>query len=176
MNSSPHFTANYQAVGRDFDLSRNSSLRTLETTAVSITEAAVASGFLKAVLSTVTSPLPLDLIINYGLSEVRCYRPYYVRAGNFFKTERAAEDLLHLERFKMFSEMYRVHEFRLVLCAEVYDWFAEEGTRALECVVEAERMNGGFDYLSCEPLVICARLTDFQVNMGGKWAVAVCLL
>ena len=40
--------------------------------------------------------------------------------------------------------------------------------RALECVVEAERKNGGFDYLPYEPPVIYARLTNFQVITEGE--------
>jgi len=83
-------------------------------------------------------------------------------------SERDAEALVHRERFKVFSKMYMVREFRLVLCAEVFDCSAEEATRALECVVGAERMNGGLDYLAYEPLVIRTRITDFQVNAGGK--------
>jgi len=135
---------------------------------MSITSAGnVASGFLKAVLSTVTSPLPLDVVINYGLC---WHRPSSVHVA---PSERDAEALAHLERFKVFSEMYMVREFRLVLCAEVFDWDAEEATRALECAVEAERMNGGFDYLAYKPLVTRARLADFEVNTRGEGPAAL---
>ena len=166
-----------------FDLSHNSSLRMLETTAISITTAGdVASGFLKTVLSTVTSPLPLELVINYGTSEVYCHSPSYIRVGMVSPSERAAETLIHQERFKVFSEMYAVREFRLVLCADVFDRDAEDTTRALESVVEAERMSGGFDYLSCEPLIISemrsprTRRTDDQVGAGGGWVIVTCAL
>ena len=163
-------------MGWDFDLSRNSSLRTLETTAISITRAPgdVASEFLKAVLlSTVTSPLPLDVVVNY----------YAWDAGYHWNTticvtpsERAAELLAHRARFKVFSEMYTVREFRLVFCAEVRGHEAEEAMRALERIVEAERMDGGFDYLSCEPSVIRTHFAGFQVHARSRGPVVVCVL
>ena len=151
-----------------FDLSRNSSLRTLETTAISITAAGdAASCFLKTVLSTVTSPLPLELVINYDMSDVRCYRPSYIRIGRVSPSERAAETLVHQERFKVFSEMHAVRQFRLVLCADILDHTVEDTTRALESVVKAERMDGGFDYLSCEPLVISEMRTIRTRSTGA---------
>jgi hypothetical protein len=56
--------------------------------------------------------------------------------------------------FKVVGEMYRVREFRLVLCANVQDCTMERTIRALEECVEAERKNGGLDYLPGEPLII----------------------
>ena len=180
----PQFTADYQAVRRDFDLSRNSSLRMLETTAVSIADAGdAASGFLKAVLSTVTSPLPLVLLVGYGAYEVRCHTPSYVRDCALSPSKRAAEDLVHLRRFKLFSEMFMVREFRLVLCTDVLGCAAaEDAKRALERIVKAERMNGGFDYLPCEPVIISemryprTRRTDTQVGAGDGRTLVTCAL
>jgi len=152
---------------------------------VSITAAGdIASDFLKAVLSTVTSPLPLDLVINYDAFEVRCHVPPATRARDISPSEYAAEALVHLELFKVFSEIYMVREFRLVLCADEPppDPAAEDATRALECIVKAERMNGGFDYLSCEPLIISemrslrTRFTDDQVGAGGGQFIVTCAL
>jgi len=79
-------------------------------------------------------------------------------------------------RFKAFSEMYMVRKFRLVFCAEVCGREAEEAMQALERVVEAERTNGGFDYLSCEPSVIRAHPTDFRVDAKHEVPVVVCVL
>ena len=139
----------------NFDLSRNSSLRTLETTAKSITAAGeAASGFLKTVLSTVTSPLPLDLLINYGAFGVSCHLPPPIRVWGVSPSKRAAEALVHQERFKLFSEMHMLREFRLVLCADVPDHVAEVVTRALERVLEAVRKNGGLGQLPRQSLVI----------------------
>ena len=160
MNSSPQFIANDQAVRLDFDLSRNKRLKTLETTAESITAAGdAASGFLKAVLSTIASPLPLDVVITYGDNDIdRCV--YYFPKGRPVRVkyspqeQRATVALHHPERFKVFSEMHRMREFRLVLCADVLDCIAEHAVGVLERVVEEERMNGRLDYLRCEPLII----------------------
>ena len=168
---------------RDFDLSRNSSLRTLETTANSITTAGdAASGFLKTVLSTIISPLPLDVLIGYGTFVVRCHMPCYVRVWDISPSERAAEVLLHLERLKVLSGVYMVREFRLVRCADVSDRDAEDVTRALESIVEAARMNGGVDYLPCEPLIISemryprTRPTDARVGAGDGQVAITCAL
>ena len=136
---------NYQAVRWNFDLSRNSSLRTLETTANSITAAGeAASGFLNTVLSTVTSPLPLDLVINYDAFDVRYHVPPSTHVRDISPSRHVAEALVHLELFKVFREIYVVREFRLMRCADEapLGHAAEDTTRALECVVEVERMNG----------------------------------
>ena len=139
---------------RDFDLSRNSSLRTLETTAASITAAGdAASGFLKTVLSTITSPLPLELVINYEMFEVRSYSRWYIPLQKFYSNERAADTLIHQERFKVFGEMYAVRPFRLVLCAGVSGRFSQDIVWALECIVEEARKDENSNYLPCEPVI-----------------------
>jgi len=153
-------------VRRDFDLSRNKTLRTLKTTAASITYPGdAASDFLKTVLSTITSPLPLDVVVNYLDEDVDFtvwtrVRPAGVESVNL---DRAAENAIeHQDRFKVFSEMYKVRVFRLVLCAGV-----------LERIVETEGRKGGLDYLACEPLIIseirspCRRLMHGCVGYAG---------
>jgi len=80
--------------------------------------------------------------------------PSSVRAA---PSEQDAETLAHQERFKVFNEMYMVRGFRLVLCAEVCAHSEERVPQVLERVVEAERVNGGFDYLPREPLFISER-------------------
>jgi len=149
---------------------------------MSITAAGdTASGFLRTVLSTVTSPLPLDLLINYDGFVVICHRPLYRSVDWILPSERAAEALDHRKRFKMFSEMYAVREFRLVLCADVLDYAIEDTMRALECIVEKERMGGRLDYLPCEPLIfpemrsLRTRPFDFQVG-GSSVGIITCAL
>ena len=167
---------------RAFDLSRNTSLQTLETTAWSISAAGdTAPGFLKTVLSTVTSPLPLDLLINYGEFVVLCHRPLCSRLHRISPSERAAEAHVHRERFKMFSEMYAVREFRLLLCADVLDDAIEDTVRALECIVGEERMNGRLDYLPCEPLIFSEvrahKTRRFDSQVGGRLPkIIICAL
>jgi hypothetical protein len=64
------------------------------------------------------------------------------------------ENFHHARRFKVIGEMYRVREFRLVLCANVRECFAERAIQVLEGSVEVERKNGGLDYLLGGPLII----------------------
>ena len=149
---------NNEAVRRDFNLSRNVSLQTLETTAASIANAGdSASGFLKAVLSIII-PLPLNFVITYGYFDVDPYVSSWDRrfsGEKRFRVREMAQNVLdHPRRFEVCSEMHRVRGFRLVLCADVLHCIAERAIRTLECILEAERIRGGSDYLSFEPLVI----------------------
>ena len=178
MNLSLWFIVDDQAVRGDFDLSRNKSLRTIETTAISIATAGdAAPGFLKAVLSTITSPLPLDVVITYREFDVwgnLCYwtKPIHVKVLHPVILFSSA--IARLERFKGFNEMYRVCEFRLVLCVDVHDRAEGYALRVLERVVETEKMNGGLDYLRYEPLIISeirsprTRLTDDCAGQRGR--------
>jgi hypothetical protein len=80
--------------------------------------------------------------------------------GEPFRARRVSADseainiLHHQKRFEMFHEMYMARGFRLVLCAGVHDCVVERAIQALECIVEAEKGDGGLDYLLCEPSVI----------------------
>ena len=180
-SSIQQFIGNGQAVHRHFNLSRNKSLQTLETTAASITAAGdTASGFLATVLSTVGSPLPLNVVIVYRELDLNldvCHWEKPVRVVYVSAERRAASALQHPERFKVFGEMHRVRDFRLVLCADVLSYVVEYAMGALERVVEAERKNGGLDYLRYKPLVISevrsprARLDDACPGKTGKWPI-----
>ena len=101
---------NNEAVRRDFNLSRNVSLRTLETTATSIANAGdSASGFLKAVLSTITSPLPLNFVITYRYFDVDLYVSSWDRR---FRVRGMAQNVLdHPRRFEVFSEIHKCEGF-----------------------------------------------------------------
>ena len=86
--------------------------------------------------------------------------------------------LHHSERFKVFNEMYRVRDFRLVLCADVLGCIAESAVRKLDRIVKAERMIGGLDYLLCEPLIISEirsphpRLGIYYVGSTGDFPLS----
>lgn len=144
----------------NFDLSHNKSLRTLETTAASITTAGgAASGFLTTVLSTITSPRPLDVIIIHREYQVGRYG--WDRETNWvgpLSAEQAAEMVReHSERFTVFREMYGGRKFRLVLCADVLDSNEKYATETLERIVEAERKRKGFDFFLGKVLIIADR-------------------
>jgi len=168
-----------------FNLSRNKSLRTLETTAGSIATAGeAASGFLKAVLSTIPPHIPLDIVITYRECDFSCFgstwaKPVYVE---YPLPEIEAENVQHSRRqFKVFRQMYRVREFRLVLCVDVLDCVVEDTMWALESIVEVERESGRLDYLVCEPLIISemrvprTRLVDGSADYGAWQIIASAL-
>ena len=153
---------------RNFNLSRNKSLRTLETTADSIVPArATASYSLRTALSSIASPAPLDVVIVYRevdfgdtLHSVYCKgpRPPCFHHHRLKKNPSIwCED--PLDEFELFREMHRVRDFRLVLCADVFDCIVEPAIKALEHVVKKEKERGGLDYLFFEPLVISERRT-----------------
>lgn len=138
---------------RHFDLSRNTSLRTLETTAESITAAGdSSSGFLKSILSTVTSPVHTDVVIVYREEEFNfdvqfSTRPISVRYKPWLQSD-------HPGRFEVFREMCGARKFRLVLCADVLDCIADSAVRKLERLLDVERKEGRLGCFACEPVVI----------------------
>jgi len=168
-----------QAVRWNFDLSRNKSLRTLETTANSMVDTDTAPSFLSTVLSTIASPLPLDVVIVYEDSDVD--RMVYYWSKPFFvkylhPVERAANVQHHQRRFKMFREMYMARKFRLVLCVDGVDCVTEleDATRVLESIVKVEKAKGGLDYFPYEPLIVAeirsprTRRNDYPVAWGVR--------
>ena len=174
------------ALIQPFNLSRSRSLRTLETTAESITTAGDAASIsLTTALSTTTSPLSLDLVVVYRDLDIDGANPWYNLP--FCKSdplrlprspdEMAADALCHQDRFKVFREMYETREFRLVLCADVSDPMIKYATEMLECLVNAEKAKGRLDYLLCEPLIIVeirsprTRPSDDRVGWAGRWSV-----
>ena len=62
--------------------------------------------------------------------------------------------LHHVGQFKVLSEVYKVREFRLILCADVHDRIVERAVGVLERIVKTEKENGRLDYLPCGPLII----------------------
>ena len=164
-------------------MSRNRSLRTLETTAESINrvDAAIVRGFLKTVLSSVTSPTPLDLVIVYRESDFsylsRDWRGSEPASFCYSSPKTTVEHYtLHYQRqLRMFREVHSARDFRLVLCADVSDCLVSHATGTLECIIEAEKAKGGLDYLLCEPLIIFerrtvrTRYTDHSAGWSKKW-------
>ena len=137
-----------------FDLSRNKSLRRLETTASSMVYvSATPAHFLRTVLSTVTSPLPLEIVVIYKDFDLGfvMVRPQIARS-----TDKGEDGniLHHQQRFKALREAHTAREFRLVLCAEVADGGTVRSIRSLEHIVKTEKAKGGLNYLRCEPLIV----------------------
>ena len=56
-------------------------------------------------------------------------------------------------RLQAFREMYKVRDFELVLCVDVWHRLGEDAIRELNQAVAAEKAERGFGNLSSEPLV-----------------------
>ena len=170
---------------QQFNLSRIKSLRTLETTAESVTTAGdTVPGSLRTILSTVTSPMLLDLIIVYWDSDIDGVSRYpEARRNPEAELEyRAACALRHQHRFKVLREMHKAREFQLVLCADVFDHIVKCAMEMLERLVNAERVRGGWDYLLYEPSIIAerrsprARYIDRRPGWEGRRPVSASAL
>ena len=154
-------TNNFAAMSflRDFDLSRNESLRTLQVTAQCVaTVPGAASLLLKQVLSTVTSPSSFEVVILYRWSDFGGVG-YYWRYSDLpplhevLRADGAAEALVHHKRFKLFREAHEVRDFRLVLDANVWGPVGEHSVQMLKEAVAKEKAENGFDEFFPEPLV-----------------------
>ena len=155
---------------------RNKCLRTLETTARSITAAGdTASVSLGTVLSSITSPALLDVVVVYRYSEfegTHIYTHSLFYEGGFCShhpdcpVEMAAGARRHQDRFKIFREMHEAREFRLMFCVDILDPVVRDATEMLERIVRVEKTEGGFDYLLHEPLIIVEMRTSGSRRLG----------
>ena len=147
---------------RDFDLSRNKSLRTLQISAWSDDglrdcPPAVAARLLTYVLSTVTSPVFAEVTALYreyhfcGVEFPWSDRPRLRKRVSAEKTEEAS---WHSQRFEAFRRMRKVRDFRLVLCADVWEEVGEYSVRSLKEAVAAEEARRGFDIYFPKPAVV----------------------
>ena len=140
----------------------NKSLRTLETTAISITNAGdSASGFLKTVLSTIPPSISLQVVVIHHMgSGVGWYgwdRKTGVQAGPQCAREEVAGNRKHSERFMVFREMYNERKFQLVLFADVHARAQEHAKTMLKGIVEATGKQEGFESLLSGTSVTCDR-------------------
>ena len=171
---------NNHALLQHFNLSRNKSLRTLETTAESIDAAGDATfDFFKTILSTITSA-PLDVVVIYKEFDLS-RMPHcswcdseIVRSCHNWPILRVSEDLRFQRQFRAFREIHSIRAFRLVLCVDVFDCMVEDGIETLGRFVKAEKVTGGLDYLLQEPLIMFERrsLRTRFVDHSGGWSVS----
>jgi len=147
-----------------FDLSRNMSLRTLETSARSINRAGdTASDFFIAILSSVTFPAPLDFVVIYREVDFGFFSYSWIfesEPASYFHSPMRMEEraLFRQKQFGVFREMHGARDFRLVLCVDVFDSLVKRAIKTLECLVEAEEAKGGLDH-HYKPLIISERRT-----------------
>ena len=159
------FAANPRA-SQDFDLSRNKSLRTLETTSHSIdVSPRAASNFLRAVLSSIASPAPLDVVIIYRNRDFDTKRPCWLCTTNpaprpyshftEWGTDVALDHFYvnYESHFRLFRKMHSVRGFRLVFCLDVSDCVVWYALATLQGLLRREE----FNYLLDGPIVTCER-------------------
>jgi len=163
MNLSEEFAANNRVLLRDFNLSRNKSLQTLETIGESIGAAGgTASDFLMIVLSSVISPVPVDIVIIYqdidfGVSS--SHSPYNSIPIRFcYSPQKGKRDSWRYQQhLEVSRKVHNAWGFRLVLCADVSDCIVERAIKALERFVKAGKLKGGLSHSFYEPLIISER-------------------
>ena len=89
--------------------------------------------------------------------------------------ESAKGALYHERRFNAFRTMHEVQNFRLVLCADVWDVLGEYMIRILKQAVAAEKAKRGFDGIFPEPLVVYSprgsrqRFMESMESTLGPW-------
>ena len=147
---------------REFNLSRNKSLRTLETTAESIKQAGdTASFLLKTVLFSITSPTPLDLVIIYRNTDLDGIQ-YNSRGFERVSIDNSWSEETDYEvrqQLRMLRKIQAVRGFRLVLCADVSDCMVEYAVEKLKRIVKVEKVTRGLGHLPYKPLIIAERRT-----------------
>ena len=181
MSSSEELIANNDALLRHFNLSQNKFLRTLEITVESIDAAGdTAPDFLKTVLSSVTSPGPLDAVIIYQDYDFTYYPPCKRCNLEPLHSHHCFQDIMDkliLDRqrqLKVFREMHSVRDFRLVLCADISGNSVGRATKTLEHIVRAEKVEGRTDYFLYKPLIVFERRIihtrpdDYNAGYSGR--------
>ena len=168
---------------RNYGLSQNKSLRTLEVTAGSVDRALKGGSLnptlslLKRVLSTITSPAFFEVIVIHHDSDFSGSRRVGRRQildpfPRMSQADRAEEALRHHRQFKVFCEAQKVRDFQFVLCADVWSRLEEYTMRVLREAVAAEKAKGLFDDFSSEPIVIhrpqtvSADIRDYEPRRG----------
>ena len=145
---------------RNFDLSQNASLRTLEVGARFISvlrtsSPSAAAPLLTYALSTITSPMFSKVTIFYRDFDFRGvglpWAEWPIRRMS--PIEAAQEAASHDNRFQVFRTMHEVRGFQLVLCLDVWDRVGEYTMQMLKMAVAAEKAKRGFDDTFPEPLV-----------------------
>jgi len=169
---------------RQVGLSRNKSLRTLELTAWSINDTIwrgtinPVSNLLEPTFSTIASTTPLKVMVIYQDHD---FGGLHNHLGNklfgpfrkMSRAEREKEASWHNKQFEVFRRVQKVHDFQLVLCADVWHHVGEYSVRVLKKAVERQEAKGVFDGFSSKPMVIHSpRVT--HANMKEELYAAGC--
>ena len=130
------------------------------------------SNFLADVLSTIKSPVFSEVTVFYRDYDIRgaySSRPSLPPACEVLQAEMAPEASRHHSRFGMYRAMHEVRDFRLVLCADVWDRVGDYAVRMLREAVATEETTRGFDTFP-KPLVVYSPRTSRPGNLlEGFW-------
>ena len=118
---------------QDFDLSHLRSLRSLEVTASSMSQASGAPDLLRDIVSTIKSPLFSEVILVFQRPDL--YRPYYIP-------------------FEVFRQMHSRRKFRLIFCLEVAKRYRNSGLRVMRQRMEYELAGKRLDFLETPPTLV----------------------
>lgn len=114
--------------------------------------------FLKTALSTIQSPAFSEVTVFYrdrdfgGFTFHPRYRPNIYREMTM--AEGTKEASWHRALFKVFREMHKVRDFRLVLCADVWGYVGRYTMGVLAQAVAEERVAGRLELFHSEPMVV----------------------
>ena len=145
---------------REFDFSRNKSLRTLEVPASSVRwtwpdgRSPSPISFLKHVLSTITSTTFLRVIVLYRDHNFPDVEPWHSRPPfrELLQAERAEKVSSYRWRFRVLREVRKVRDFQVELCVCVWGSLGEEPVRILEDAVAEEAKKGFSGFFSNPPV------------------------
>lgn len=133
-------------------------LRTLEVTARHATWDPALN--LNYVVSTITSPVFSEVVVFYrdydfwGVYDPNTGAPPTV---GWLSQAHEARGIKHqVARLRVFQEMHKARDFKLVLCADVWHYIGEYSMEQLKQALAAEKAMGGFGNFPCEPLVTCS--------------------
>ena len=118
---------------QDFDLSHLRSLRSLEVTASSMSQASGAPDLLQDIVSTIKSPLFSEVILVFQRPDL--YRPYYIP-------------------FEVFRQMHSRRKFRLIYCLEVAKRYRNSGLRVMRQRMEGELAGKRLNFLETPPTLV----------------------
>ena len=154
---------------KDFDLSRNKSLRAIETTMFNFEMSlhpklpfARASIFRHA-FSTITSSVFAEVIVHFRDTDFFCMGYHLCGPPDFCSLVSSCRGV-----FEVLHEMHGIRDFKLVLCADVWGYIAERAARQLKRAVADHWVNMESDSLSPRPLVASSS-RGFLPAPGERW-------
>ena len=141
-------------------MSRNKALRTLETTAESITSAGhAAPRLLKTALSSLATPGILSVVVIYRDWDLGGWAPCSRCTRDPIFPNHVSRPFVYgfLRHLSILRHMHSTRRFQLVLCLDINSCMKDIGMELLESAVKQEDADGEFEYLDSSPMTTCER-------------------